>query len=243
MFSRNKFIYKLNQIKSEQILLFPHLGLGDLIITNGLVNYISKELGKHIYLPVKDNYFEQISYFYSENKNVTLFEIKNETREENILSFGKQNNLQILKIGYEKVKKEPFNTYFYKQLKIPYSSTYEYFSIPVNKQKNKELENHLKDYYKITEENINLVHNESSYQKYDLNISNNFECIYVNKDSDKFNNMFFYESLIKSAKEIHCVNGSFFHLVERIDTNAKLFYHHLRKNNMHVSDKWEWIRY
>ena len=55
--------------------------------------------------------------------------------------------------------------------------------------------------------------------------------------------MFFYEQIIKEAAEIHCINGSFLHLVERIDTKAKLYYHHLRKNNMYLSKKWKWVTY
>jgi len=243
MFKKNIFVYKLNKVKDNKIVLFPHLGLGDHIIVNGIVNYISNHLKKKIYLPVKDNYIDQISYLYSTNQNVDLFEVKNETRNEDVLGFAENNNLKILKIGYEKVKKEPFNTYFYKQLNIPYEHTYDYFSIPTDVPKNEELKKHLLNHYKIGSSNFILIHGESSYEKYDLNISNKLEKIYIDKESDKFNNMFYYEQIIKEAKEIHCVNGSFLHLVERIDTKAKLYYHHLRKNNMYLSKKWEWVTY
>ena len=88
-----------------------------------------------------------------------------------------------------------------------------------------------------------MVHSESSYEEYDLTINSSLNKIYVNKETDIFGNMFLYEWLIKNAKEIHCINGSFLHLVERVSTKAKLFYHHKRKNNIYISDNWQWIKY
>ena len=243
MLSDKKIINKLKHIKGEKIIPFIHLGLGDQIICNGLINYIANNLDKKVFLPVKNNHTEQISYLYSENKNVNIFEVKNETRNEDVENFAKNMNIQILKIGYEKVKKNPFNTFFYKQLNLPYEHTYNHFSLPKDIEREKKLKEHLFSYFKVKSENFLLVHSESSYEKYDLEISNSLDKIYINKESDIFGNIFLYEELIKNAKEIHCINGSFFHLVERIKTEANLFYHHQRKNNMYISDRWKWIHY
>ena len=243
MQSKKELIFKLKQIKGGEVVTFIHLGLGDQIICNGIINYISNTLNKKVFLPVKDNHLRQISFLYSENSNVSIFEVKNETRSQDVINFAKENNVQILKIGYEKVKKNPFNTYFYKQLKLPYDYSYKYFSIPKDLTKSNELREHLYNFYKVKSENFILIHSESSYEKYNLEISSSYDKIYINKESDIFGNMFLYEELIKNAKEIHCINGSFFHLVERVDTDADLFYHHQRKNNMYISSKWNWLDY
>ena len=100
MLSDKKIINKLKHIKGEKIIPFIHLGLGDQIICNGLINYIANNLDKKVFLPVKNNHTEQISYLYSENKNVNIFEVKNETRNEDVENFAKNMNIQILKIGY-----------------------------------------------------------------------------------------------------------------------------------------------
>jgi hypothetical protein len=34
-----------------------------------------------------------------------------------------------------------------------------------------------------------------------------------------------YVEALKNAEEIHCIDSSFLHLVERVETNGKLFYH------------------
>ena len=72
----------------DEFVLHHHLGLGDSIVCNGLVNYLSKEF-KKIYLPVKGSIFSTIEYLYSENEKVDLFEISNENREEDIYKFAK----------------------------------------------------------------------------------------------------------------------------------------------------------
>ena len=236
------YLYDITNINNKNLIVYHHIGLGDIVICNGMINYISS-LVENLYLVVDRKFEKQAKYLYSENSNVNIFEVKNETRSQDVINFAKENNVQILKIGYEKVKKNPFNTFFYKQLKLPYDYSYKYFSVPKDLTKSNKLREHLYNIFKVKSENFILIHSESSYEKYDLEISSTYDKIYINKESDIFGNMFLYEELIKNAKEIHCINGSFFHLVERVDTDANLFYHHQRKNNMYISSKWTWVNY
>ena len=238
-----KTIYKINKFKNNKVLIHHHLGLGDTIICNGLVNYLSNEKGIECFLPVKRHYLNMVQFLYKNNHRVKLFGIDNETRDNDIENFAETNNLQILKIGFEKVKKNNFNTYFYKQLNIPYEYSFRYFNLPEDNEKYAQLEKHLFEFFGINSSNFILVHNESSYEKYELKIESKLDQIVINKESDLFNNLFLYKDLIRKAKEIHCINGSFLHLVERVDSNAQLFYHHLRKNNMQIQDRWEWVLY
>ena len=50
----------------NKILVHHHLGLGDHIICNGLVNQISHGLDI-VHLPVKTHYYEMIKFLYREN--------------------------------------------------------------------------------------------------------------------------------------------------------------------------------
>ena len=72
---------------------------------------------------------------------------------------------------------------------------------------------------------------------------NNQNRIFVTKNTDKFKNIFLYNDLIKNAKEIHCVNSSFLHLVERVDTSAKLFFHNIRGGRVFLKNNWKIIKY
>ena len=93
-----KSTYDLSKIKNNQFVLHHHLGLGDHIICNGLVNYISRDF-ELIYLPVKEKNFKNIEYLYKENSVISLFQIEDE--EMDIKKFSKAHNLQILKIGFK----------------------------------------------------------------------------------------------------------------------------------------------
>jgi len=223
-------IYSINEISSDEITLHHHLGLGDAIICNGIVNYLTKKSVK-VNLPVLKNNYNQLSFLYSENKLVNLIPIEDKNE---IYKTG--NAKQILRVGYEK-NYGKFNKSFYTQLCLPYNHSFKYFCMPVNIEKEKNLKHHLFDFYGVDKDFI-LVHNTSSYGSVDLNLNNDLPAIFVEKKSDIFQNMFFYRALILEAKEIHCIDSSFLHLVERVETNAKLYFHKLKQENQ-TSEKLE----
>ena len=56
-------------------------------------------------------------------------------------------------------------------------------------------------------------------------------------------NMFLYQKLIYEASQIHCINSSFIHLVDRLNTPAKLFYHDLIGSTLKLKNQWQIINY
>ena len=235
-------IYKLDQISEKIIIVHHHLGLGDHIICNGLVNKLSEGLDT-IYLPVKSHYYEMIKYLYLDNNKIKLFQVTNNNSEDDVLVYAKKNNLRILRIGFEKVKKNPFNTWFYEQLNYPYEYSFDYFKLPDQQTKGEQLEEHLCKYYSVNKNNYILVHNQSHENTYELKNITSKDVIYMSKDSDLFSNMFYYKKLITNAKEIHCINSSFLHLVERVKTDSKLYYHKVRNSNFKLNEKWNVVNY
>ena len=228
----------------KEFVLHHHLGLGDSIICNGLVNYLSTKYEK-IHLPVKSSIYKMIDYLYSENPKVQLFEIENDTREKDISNYANQNSFQILRIGYDEIKNTPFHLAFYNQLRIPYRYTYKYLYLPNSENMEVELKDYLINYYGVNPKNYSLVHNEYQWPggSFDLEGVNNRNSIFVTKDSDIYKNLFLYKKIIEDATTIHCINGSFLHLVERVKTKAKKYYHHTRKNNLHLANNWTFVDY
>ena len=233
------YFYKLKKIKSENLVIYHHLGLGDHIICAGLINYLS-ETFKNIHLPVKKHNAENIRHLFSHLQNVHIFNIeKNEGKE--VDDYAKKNNLPVLKLGFEKMK-DPFDMSFYKQIKLPYSISYDYFHLVNDKKQEKNLKDFVLNFYNISNSKFILIHNETSLMKYDLRIQNS-NSAYVSKESDKFGNIFLYKRLIEDAEEIHCVNSSFLHLVERVETNAKLYYHQTRFGPLSLKKDWKVLKY
>ena len=56
---RPKVKFDLNSLKSNEIILHHHLGMGDHITCNGLVNYLSEEF-KTIHLQLKKKTIKQL---------------------------------------------------------------------------------------------------------------------------------------------------------------------------------------
>ncbi len=240
--------YDIRKIKSSSFLAYTHLGLGDHIICNGLLNYLSKNYDS-IYLPVKSRDIKNLEYLYKKNKKIKIFEIQDTKEVEDIRKFAKEKKIKILKVGFKK-RKAPFNLSFYNQLSLPYDISIEYFQSPRDEEKEEKLFKHLKKYYKVEDE-FQLVHNQSSFGKIELNLSNELPVIYVNKETDIFKNLFLYRKVIEHSSEIHCLDSSFLHLVERTKTNGSLFFHKIRKGEkgkqksakVHLIKNWKEINY
>lgn len=236
------FIFSLNKIKQDEFILYHHLGLGDFIVCNGMVNYLSNKF-KKIYIPVvSEPYFKMIQYLYSENENVNIFKIKNDNRDSQVIKFASTFELPILKVGFRKVRKQPFNEAFYNQLDLPYKLSFSHFNLP-SSSKEKMLTKHLIDYYKVDKNCFNLVHSDSHDGSYDLKNLGDENIIFVNKDSDLFKNIFLYRDVIGRAQEIHCINSVFVHLVERLNSTTNLYFHNVRHSKMTLTKDWKIVPY
>ena len=81
--------YDINKIKADKFLAYTHLGLGDHIVCNGLLNYFSESFDK-IYLPVKSRDINNINYLYKDNQKIEVFKIEHSSEVEGINSFAKK---------------------------------------------------------------------------------------------------------------------------------------------------------
>ena len=241
-----KYFYKnlKNLQNKKSIIIYHHLGLGDHIICAGLVNFISKDFS-YIYLPVFERNFENVKYLFSDNKKIILFKVSNTNEKNEILSFAKNENLKILKVGFEYVKKQSFNLAFYNQLKLDYKISFDYFKLPEDTKRENELMQHLSKFYNVDiSKSFKLIHATSSRATHPLRRQKANNEIFVEKDSDLFKNIFLYKKLILKASEIHCMNSSFIHIVERVPTNAKLFYHEVReRSSLSLTKNWNVVDY
>ncbi len=223
--------YTLENIKNKKFILHHHLGLGDHFVLNGMVNYISKQYDK-IYIPAKIHNYSTVKFMFEKNNKVEVFKVGKLTEHIDVPNFAKNNNLEILRVGFEKLKMNAeFNSAFYNQLGLSYDISFDYFDPNYIQEKNKLLESHLKEYYKCTDNYI-IQHSEGSTvtiaDDY-LKIDSQLPKILIEKKSDIFQNLLYYLDVIKNAKEVHCINSSVFTLVDRIPTHGDLFFHNVSK--------------
>ncbi len=240
-----KSTYNINKIKDSNFLAYTHLGLGDHIVCNGLLNHFSESFTK-IYLPVKSRDLNNLNYLYKDNTKIEIFNINHETELKDINDFAKKNNLPILKVGFKK-RKPPFNLSFYEQFNLPYDYSIKKFKVARDEAKEVSLYNHLKRTYNV-KGSYQVVHNQSSYGKVDLQSNKNLPTIYIEKETDLYKNIFLYFKVIENAQEIHCLDSSFLHLVERANTNADLFFHNIKKDgqkgaSVYLVKNWRIVNY
>lgn len=237
--------YNINKVRNNTFIAHTHQGLGDHIVCNGLINHFLEKFEK-IHLPVKSRDLNNITHLYRGTSNIEIFKIENDTEEEDVQEYSKANKLKVLKVGFKK-RLPPFNKSFYSQFNLPYSISFEKFYLQRDENKETELFNYLKDFYNIKKE-FQLVHNQSSFGKVELNTNKNLPSIYIDKDTDIFKNIFYYSKVIELASEIHCLDSSFLHLVERIQTKANLYFHNIKKEGqkgaqVYLTKNWKEIKY
>ena len=92
------------------------------------------------------------------------------------------------------------------------------------------------------------MHNQSSYGKVSLQVNNELPTIFIEKETDLYKNIFLYSKVIKNATEIHCLDSSFLHLVERVETDAELIFHNIKKDgqrgaDVHLVKNWKIVNY
>ena len=229
---------EIENADNRDFMIHHHLGTGDHFICNGLVNYICSEIEKEtekclqsspvVYLSCKKRNIKTVSYLYSENKMVIPIEIgDNEIGCVN--SFVEQNNLKLIRIGFDKCDINNFEESFYKQLNIPYEVRYTHFKLPKTK---------FPKMLEIPKEKYILIHDNCSDASYDLNIRGSLTKIYF----DESEPLFAYIDLIKGATEIHCIDSSIYHLVDNMAdiSDQQLFFHNVRRTSApcKISKKW-----
>lgn len=258
--------YSLDDIKSNQFVLHHHLGLGDSINCNGMVNYLSNKYEK-IFLPAKSNYYEMLTYLYQNNHKVEVFKLESNlynlertyTQDDfNIIAnqeyqqiedFAKKKKLEILRVGFDKLKM-PIPKSFYDQLNLPFKYSKEFFKVPYDLEKNIENADRLKKIYNSSS-TYALLHLESRMfipKEDDLKLPTKMSRIKIEKSTDTLNNIFFYLKLIEEAHEIHVINSSIFCLADRVATSGKLYVHNINKQetfreHMTLFKSWKVVNY
>jgi hypothetical protein len=242
----NNYIYKVSDAPSDEVLIYHHLGLGDVIICNGFINYLSSKKFEKIYLVIDEKFYKSIDYLYSENEKINLMPVNLKSvnnADEEVLKISRNTGMKPLKVGFSYLPGKRFYKAFYKQIKLPYRYSYSYFYQPRDLKREKKLYEHLLNYYDIKTGKYNIIHSQASNKTYDLNIKNNNDNVLIERESDIFQNMFLYNYLIENADEIHCVNSSFCHFVDRVKTNGSLYYHDIRGSRLQLKQNWKNVDY
>jgi len=203
-------------------------GLGDNIICAGLLCYLQTKHQVTIRIPPRQE-FNRVSYesFFAGTgiKIIQPEEIPEETtpliRQEQKIIPGKQVpvlNHQWIALESTPTKTKPYPIGFYQMFEEKYDIRMKYCPLRNNSFKVKQEPVMLKHYMFIHEDKKRGF--EIDERKYNNGSLGRF---YMNLQSN--NSVLAYREIIENAEEIHCIDSSFFHLVNSFKPKGKLFYH------------------
>tara|TARA_B100002019_G_scaffold273810_1_gene270212 strand:- start:1170 stop:1952 length:783 start_codon:yes stop_codon:yes gene_type:complete len=237
--------------KIENLVFHHHTSLGDHFICNGIVHIYAEQLCDVLHLPCHHRYLETIECLYQDFDNIVVHPFNDDwaTLEQEMFPWAQEKNWPVTRIGFEKVyyrqlKRENtppeffavnFDRQFYEEANILFKERYDRFTLP------KEIPGSQDVYEKLSggKEYIIVHKNSSAEGDYPIDLwswrkENDQGVKIVEIALGQTTNMLAYMKLIENAKEIHCVNSSFYCLVDSVAKHIKpnLFYHDIRMNNI-----------
>jgi len=222
----------------QKIILHHHLGLGDHFICNGLVRKLKETLTLDLLiLPVKEHNLATVSALYADQGGIELMPVPPGAYHEEdayIVAQSKLLEIPILKISFNGSKTIAFDISFYRQLGLDPELSWSNFSAPLDTLASRSL------YDKVVKhQDYCLVANTGSVGTFDIDINTSLPIYQLTPEHSS--NLLDWALVISNAQEIHCIDSSFIHLVDRIPTQAKkLVYHNVgRGSKFHLKKNWE----
>jgi hypothetical protein len=244
---------------TQDLLLATRGGLGDHIISCGLIHHLTGEdfNFRNVNLVCWKQWDESLRYLYEDNPRVILHpgqqvELLGVTHERHLQEWAGKENLKYYSVAtFCQIDLKRYQEYFYKSVGHPFEFRYSKFSLPKRELNNIEfLETHKpsKSYALIfcwdKFRNGNIKHFNEDMVNPDL------EKVYLTPK--KTNNIFDWLPIIYDAEEIHSIPGGPFHLIDSVLNKCKtkkLFYHDARRetcfnpNNRYNNNCWELVGY
>ena len=228
----------MEEILKNTLFIHHHLGLGDHIVCNGMVRFCMKHAGfSKIRVVVKKINYSSVFNMFRDDKNIE-FETVNTDDDFYKLNY-EWNKLKLIRAGFEKIRIFDWAESLYDSAGISFNERWDSFYYKRDQDKEKKLIETLnlpKDFI--------LVHKTASIGELKININTKIPIVYVSKIEDF--DIFSWLGVVEKAKEVHCIDSSFLHLVESFkDINKQLFYHNNRNSSMsfQYKQKWNFINY
>lgn len=202
----------------NNIYIYHHLGLGDHIICNGLVrNFANNNHSVSLYC--KFHNIPSVSVMFQDLKNLNIVGVNN---DEEIRSNPQQNTIiSGIGIGGQSYDDCLWDESFYRNVNLNFDLSWSNFSYKKNINEDNLLFDHL-----VQSAPYAFVHDTGSDGISRIDYTKINPRLPIVRPSEKHkSNIFAYAKIILMAAEIHCINSSFIHLIDRIDTTGTLFYH------------------
>lgn len=192
-----------------------HLGLGDHIVCNGLVRYLTK-FETDVTIAVKKHNAASVKAMYAD----TTFKFDEILSDQDAIN-NYTNNIR--RIGFERCELNTWEETFYKQFNIDYSERWKSFYCARNKNAEQELLNKLN-----LPEKFAFVSTTASTGKYDITIDTKLPIVELQNLTP---NMFDWIPVLEKATELHTIDSSIFHLIKQYKFNKRKVFYNTKKED------------
>jgi hypothetical protein len=223
----------------KNCLLLLHLGLGDLILCNGLIREVKKRY-EQVYIPVKKHNVINFTDLFKDEKNINFLPC-NDDRQALLYDNSMFDN--VIKTGIfcstNFHKNQDFCKIFYDQAKIDYDKRWNSFYYDRDIDKEEEL---YKKLYK-DKEYVFLHDDEQRQLKININFDNFIKPLHTFGEINQYT-LFNYTKILENAKEIHCIDSSFACFIDHIESlknKPKFIHRYVRKDNSNPYYKNNWV--
>lgn len=218
----------------KSIYIYHHLGLGDHIIANGLVRTIAKDYDR-VFLFCRPNNFDNVSFLYKDITKIKIILLKDHEIKQ-FIELNPNNNYSLIgHARYWEVLRSPGNTkkideIFYYLGNVPVENRWKEFKLDRDLEKEKEVFKSLGlkegDKYAFVHDDHRSIHKKVPNIK-------------IIKPNNKDFKIFDYLYTIEQAEEVHCINSSFFCLIDCLCiSKPNMFLHeYVRTDNKDIGEE------
>jgi hypothetical protein len=244
---------------TQDLLVATRGGLGDHIISNGLIHHLTSETYnfRKVNLVCYKRWENSLRYLYEDNPRVILHPGKQDDflgihHEKQLTKMAEENGWKYYSIAtFAEINLRKYQEFFYAAVNHPFEYRYTKFQLPKREPINEEFLNIYKPKKPYT---LGFFHDKFTNgtirgAQYDK-LNPDLELIEI--QPGKTTNLFDWLPIIYDAEEIHTIPGGPFHLIDSVldKCKAKKFvYHDARRetcfdpNNKFNNKCWKIVRY
>lgn len=212
----------LNKVKY----IYHHLGLGDHIACNGLVRTIVEKNDLTILFTLKKN-IKNVERLYKGQKGIKFITVEGDGEVRQFMN--NSSFLDFMIIGHENLHKElakdisaRFDQVMYKMAKVPFPHKWDMFKF--ERDLNREKEVFYKELELTDEDEYIFVHDDNKRPIPSNKLPSGIKIVRPDRMDISIYDFLY---VIEKAKEVHCIDSSFFNLIEcmKLRKDNNLFFH------------------
>lgn len=221
--------------RSKPLLVHHHLGLGDHIICNGMVRHL---LDVHqpgtLWLVTKLHYLGTVDYMYRDDPRIRCLPVVTDSEVPD-LPFN-WSGIDIVRAGFENLRFPLWDRSFYESIGLDFDLSWDRFFL----RRDVDAEALLARFIDPPMD-FALVHRQTSTGAMNVVADTDLPVIEVARVAGF--NLFHWIGLALAAREIHCLDSAFLHLVDRLEPirEQRLVFHQIRdEQHAQLGRKRDW---